>query len=272
MIHIKQKWKENLHEFREKEFNKIFNRFPHKVFPKILELGSGDGFQSKKLTLYAKKVIATDYLLEEQKNEPNVQRIQCDAENITKKFKKKEFDLIYSSNMMEHLQNPEKSVTESLQVLKDDGIIIHVMPNTLWKIFQLLFFHINLVIVGIEALLNNNIKTQIKKQKNITKKTENNPKRVKKYSLLRKIIWPIPHGEYPTNISELFMYRKKRWIHLFNKEANVLQVIKGPISTGYGFGCRPLKKLLEKIGLCTEYIYIIQKKHTESKYKKYFKP
>ena len=44
-------------------------------------------------------------------------------------FKDESFDLIYSTNVLEHVQNPEKVLKESIRVLKTGGFLQFVIPN-----------------------------------------------------------------------------------------------------------------------------------------------
>ena len=43
------------------------------------------------------------------------------------------FDLVFSSNMLEHVQNLELCMSECERVLRDDGVMLHTMPGRLWK-------------------------------------------------------------------------------------------------------------------------------------------
>ncbi len=49
------------------------------------------------------------------------------AENLP--FENESFDLIYSTNVLEHVQDPAKVLSESLRVLKKDGFLQFVIPN-----------------------------------------------------------------------------------------------------------------------------------------------
>ena len=44
-------------------------------------------------------------------------------------FEDESFDLIYSTNVLEHVQNPEKVLKESIRVLKKGGYLQFVIPN-----------------------------------------------------------------------------------------------------------------------------------------------
>ena len=44
-------------------------------------------------------------------------------------FEDESFDLVYSTNVLEHVENPEKVLNESLRVLKKGGFLQFVIPN-----------------------------------------------------------------------------------------------------------------------------------------------
>jgi ubiquinone/menaquinone biosynthesis C-methylase UbiE len=63
------------------------------------------------------------------------------AENLP--FENDEFDVVFSSHVLEHVNNEQKSLQEMKRVLKDDGILIIGMPTAsmaLINLFSKLFF------------------------------------------------------------------------------------------------------------------------------------
>lgn len=259
---MKAHWNERMHDLRSDEFKRIFNRFKKKEFQKTLELGAGDGFQTKLLKRYSICVTAADYNYSRLKKTRGVDYMQLDAEEAGKKFKKSSFDLVYSSNMLEHLNYPDKSLRGIHRILKDDGITIHTMPTPFWKFCQMVFHYPNLMVLFIQNI--RDLKGRMKQS------TTNNPKS-SKHSILRQIIWPVPHGAYNSNIIEFIKFRKKRWLHEFDKSGFVvIKVIKGPISSGYRFGFDTIRKILEKLGFASVYIYVAVKRGKVSRYAKNF--
>ena len=66
-------------------------------------------------------------LLLKEHNLPGDIVIQGNAENLP--FENDSFDLIYSTNVLEHVQNPKKVLEESVRVLKKGGFLQFVIPN-----------------------------------------------------------------------------------------------------------------------------------------------
>jgi Methylase involved in ubiquinone/menaquinone biosynthesis len=149
---IKTEWLPWLHNYRERELYLIFSKCPEKLFKKGLELGAGDGFQSTLLTKYFSKLISTDYnpnILRKESTE-SIEYHICDAEEVDKMFGKKEFDFVFSSNLLEHLPNPHRALRGIYEVLKDDGVTIHVMPSPFWKLCHLSLYIPNMCVRALE--------------------------------------------------------------------------------------------------------------------------
>lgn len=133
----------NFVRFREAEI--AFSFFPDFKFHLALELGAGDGGQSVTISKYCDKLICTEkdershvWLGQTilQRKLPNVDYRLCDAQDLSQ-FDDHMFDLIFSSNMLEHIPDVNKCIAECRRVLSDDGVMLHIMPNRWWKLFSL---------------------------------------------------------------------------------------------------------------------------------------
>ena len=111
-------------EIRQKEIEAIFKNIPESFFEHALELGAGDGVQSRLISKHATKLLSTDLNQDRliKTMHPRIDYDICDAENL--KYASGHFDLIYSSNLLEHLPNPKKAILEMKRVMKDGGLMI----------------------------------------------------------------------------------------------------------------------------------------------------
>ncbi len=88
----------------------------------IVILGCGDGVQSIHLSKKFQNLICTDIDMNKIrknfriKDISNISFLICDAENLAC-FPDNYFDIIFSSNMLEHIRNPEKCLAECKRVL-----------------------------------------------------------------------------------------------------------------------------------------------------------
>ena len=271
-MHFKPDWALYLNDIRTIGITKAFHNVPKKTFKEALELGAGNGFQSSLLTIYCNLLVSTEINDErlEIKDIKNVNYQICDALKIKDFFEEKKFDLIYSSNMLEHITEQEKVLQGCMHCLKDDGIIIHTMPSVFWKICQLFFFYPNLflnAIASIKRKILNKQRTPVKKN---TKGNNFDIKNQKKTKWKEKFIPPI-HGVSRTHLGEFMAFRKKHWISVFEKaDFNIINIRKGAVASGYGFGLNKFRALIDKLGLTSEYIYIAEKKGCDTHFESYF--
>jgi len=55
---------------------------------------------------------------------PPVRTEKCDGEELSKKFQEGSFDIVYSSNAIDHMYNPLRCITEMVWVVTKGGHII----------------------------------------------------------------------------------------------------------------------------------------------------
>ncbi|GIW60946.1 MAG: hypothetical protein KatS3mg087_2012 [Patescibacteria group bacterium] len=121
---------EYLRMIRSYELEQVASMLPEQG--RILELGAGTGYQAKLLAQRGYEVIAIDLKSSEYLHvrEWEVQvydgkHIPCDSESI---------DCVFSSNVLEHVQEPIVIHNEIRRILKPNGFAVHIMPNTLWRV------------------------------------------------------------------------------------------------------------------------------------------
>jgi len=99
---------------------------------RVLELGTGDGVQTAALRELFDEVTPTD---------PTpfgdvAGMIVADAANLP--FEDDSFDLIFSSNVLEHVEKLDEAFAEMKRVLAPGGVMIHSMPTGTWKVVQVI--------------------------------------------------------------------------------------------------------------------------------------
>ncbi len=125
---------EFLKKIREYELQKIIDKLPPKS--RILEIGGGSGWQAKILEDLGHKVSSIDIENSFYLNEKifNVQTY----DGVKIPFSNKEFDIIFSSNVLEHIKETNNYQKELYRVLKDEGLAIHIIPSATWRIWTIL--------------------------------------------------------------------------------------------------------------------------------------
>ena len=258
---FKADWQPYLRGLRRREIELIFGRCPPNAFAHGLELGAGDGFQSALLAPYVGKLVATDYRPQiiRRAAGPNITFATCDAERVDEQFDAASFDLIFSSNMMEHLPDPMRALNAMRTVLRDDGLAIHVIPSPFWKLCHLVGFYPNAVLTRLQRLSERGKAAAIPALSEDP--WDNNPKSgFAQRPYLARLLWPAAHGASGSNLAEFRLFSRGHWSALFEAAGfQVAAVLRGPVSSGYGFGWKRPRALLESIGCASEYVYITAK-------------
>jgi hypothetical protein len=144
-------------------------------------------------------------------------------------------------------------------VLRDDGIAIHVIPSPFWKLCHIIGFYPNAVLARAERLG----KRMARRAPTVLPEDawDNNPKSdVAPRPYLARLLWPAAHGASGSNLAEFRLFGQAHWREMFCAAGfRVAAVRPGPVSSGYGFGWDAARRLLERWGATSEYIYITVK-------------
>jgi len=212
-----------------------------------IEFGAGNCFLSNLIQNNFNNYLATDINEERlySSKKINVRRKILDIENISDK-ELENIDIIISSNLLEHINEIDKTLELIHKNSKKELIQIHIMPNVFWRLVSLiLFFPIKL----------NNL--LFKNKSNLKQSWNNNQKSKKKN---KSKFLPKPHGVSKYLITEFYCFSKYYWVNTFKKNNyKVIGIQKGPISSGYYIGLSNFKNLLFKIGFSTSNLYVIIK-------------
>tara|TARA_Y100000294_G_C8498307_1_gene313725 strand:+ start:258 stop:1025 length:768 start_codon:yes stop_codon:yes gene_type:complete len=253
---LKTNWKLYVENLRKREIEIILPYLTNRNIINGLEIGAGSGFQSRILTKYIDNLYCTE--LNDQrlikKQIDGIHYIIADAEMIDSNFKTEYFDFVFSSNLFEHLPSPQKAIRGLKKVLGTNGITIHIIPSPFNVIVRLLLWYPNLIVSSFDYIFSQKIlENRSKKSGNNIKLNRTNPK-------LKRLLIPQPHGVSRNIFSEIGDMNKKKWISQFEKEKlTIIKVIKGPVASGYGFGFNMFRRVCEKMGLASEFIYIFKK-------------
>lgn len=292
---LKADWPAYLRTLRRREIAMIFARCPQDAFACGLELGAGDGFQSTLLAPYACRLIASDYRPIDHRpviiNAPEgggpgtadgstgwlerVSFMTCDAERVDAAFAPQTFDLVFSSNMLEHLPDPGRALAGIHTVMTDDGIAVHVVPSPFWKVAHLVGFYVNAVVGRIDRRLRRSALAAAGSDQYVDtpdQEWDNNPKVASgQRSYLARLLWPAAHGASGSNLRELTLFTRRYWRGQFEAAGFCVAAMhRGPVSSGYGFGLDRLRTALERLGFSSEIIYITVKAGSQADRLRYF--
>ncbi len=114
---------------------------------KILDMGCGEGVWTYEFAKFTapENVFASDYdpeqierlKAESQKLKASIPQenfVACPGEALA--FEDNTFDIVFHNEVLEHVQDDQKTIDECLRVLKPGGLMIFFTPNTLWPFEQ----------------------------------------------------------------------------------------------------------------------------------------
>ena len=119
----------HLEHIRRHELSVVCNVFQRKG--RLLEIGAGTGWQAKALQELGYDVSAIDLSTSNLKNDRIWPITDYDGKTIP--FENNSFDIVYSSNVLEHIEHYSEFQKEIHRVLKKNGVVIHVLPSSSWR-------------------------------------------------------------------------------------------------------------------------------------------
>jgi len=193
---------------------------------KVLELGGGNGYQAHLMSLFGCEVTSID--IATRKSSPKTYYAVQDYDGERIPFTDKSFDMVFSSSVLEHVRDLPTTLSEIHRVLKSNGLAVHVLPNCSWRFWTSIahyLFVIKYVFghhqgedeLGMSSL----------KEKEQSKGMMH---------LVKRAMFPGPHGNYSNAFSELYYFSKRRWETIFKKNGfDILNIMGNNLFyTGYG--------------------------------------
>jgi len=200
---------EDLHYIRDDELNLLAQYLPSGAT--VLELGAGTGYQARELTKRGFDVKAIDVPTSSYCASRVYPVTDYDGRAIP--FPDASFDVVFSSNVLEHVADLPSLLAEMRRVLKPGGRGIHAMPTTTWRWWTTVAGFIDCV-PFVSATL-------------VGRAPPDSSQRNPLVAFARGIVtrWvPRPHGRSGNAFSELVTFSKRHWVDQF--ERNGFEVIR----------------------------------------------
>lgn len=199
---------EFLHIVREYEINEICKYFTPGA--SILEIGGGTGYQAKQLAARGFEVCAIDVAASNYRNDRVFPVLEYDGNTFP--FEDGIFDIVFSSNALEHFASLEQFHRESRRVLKPDGFCIHVMPSASWRLWTGIAGYIELV-QRLFALL----PALAPRSFCISELKRPAAGLLSMARVARAYAIPPRHGETGNAFTELWTFSRRHWIKHFHR-------------------------------------------------------
>jgi SAM-dependent methyltransferase len=238
---------------RQRDLIQISNSFPGVIMGRIIEIGSGSGVVSDQLNQLADEVVLTDV----NPRVENLGIIRCEVGALP--FRDSEFQCVYSSNVLEHVDDLPAAMAEMKRVLSADGAMIHSMPTVSWKLLQLLTHPFG----SVKAIWSNRygrtasaIESSDQQQ---TAHQDRSPRNIA--TRIKDVIIAPVHGVGGSHFDELRRFSKHRWVMEFEKAGLMVVKTEGLFFHSpyrlFPYRFKLVREFLSRIGLATVRSYLV---------------
>ncbi len=213
---------QHLKRIREYEAGEVLPWLPARG--NMLEIGAGAGWQAGRFAQAGLRVFAVELAGSEYLPHTRFPTIRYDGHTLP--FADGTFDVVYSSNVLEHVPHIEAFQQEILRVLRPAGRVIHVLPTPAWRLATSLAHYL----FAARYLLSPTRRRHGTPRPADT--TTVPPPRTR--SRLRSLL-PSRHGEFGNWVTELYYFSKSRWEGQFSRAGFRVDACRsiGLFYTGY---------------------------------------
>lgn len=203
--------------------------------PRILELGSGTGWQARQLADHGYRVEAIDIAASNYAEEQIWPITVYDGRNIP--FPDAHFDVLLSSNVLEHIPHLAEFHDEMRRVIKPRGVALHLVPSGTWRLWTNLAHYPFVAKSAVRAVL-----ARLARTANGTGRAAGgasasggeraperapSPARRSVPTLLRGALLPARHGETGNALSEVYHFSRLGWRRLFERNGWTVRQASG---------------------------------------------
>lgn len=248
---------EFLHVIREFEYRKIIGYLEPGA--RVLEIGGGTGYQAKRLTQDGFDVASIDVAdsVYADKQEFPVQAY----DGRVFPFPDASFDIVFSSNVLEHVKDLEQLHSEERRVLKPGGYCLHVMPTGAWRFWTNVAHYVELcqrLLLAMPRLIPRGFsRTALLDALRVAREMA---------GLLKYYLVVPRHGEVGNALTEVVTFSRRHWLRHFARHNFAIQQVAptglfytGHMVFGKGFSIPLRQKLSEWLGSACV-IYRVQPK------------
>jgi len=199
----------NLHQYRAYEFNFVANKYflTKGKDAKVLDFGSGDGFIIRQLKSIDFRFVKGVEIFDSNYTPSENSEISFYDGDINNFPALGDFDIIHSSNVLEHLEDPLEYLYFFNNLLTNNGIQVHIVPTHFWKLYNSLFYYIKVLIYLIRMFFISS--DNRKSTKSTYKNAQKNNKKESRFFIGR-------HGARGTSFGELSLFNPKSYKKQFD--------------------------------------------------------
>lgn len=223
---------------------------------RALEIGAAGGFQAALLAPHFAEVEAVDL----------PQSIPAEGaafpvrpyDGCRLPFPDRSFDMVFSSNVLEHIPHVEAFQAEIRRVLKPRGRAVHVLPSATWRLWTIATHYLDL-----PARVVARLRARSSPETHSSGAPQDEVGRAGRSPVLNALFeWR--HGERGCTLGELYLFSRPAWTRLFRRNGFAVEQAAplGLFYTGYalcgeGLGIRARRRLARVLGSATV-LYVLR--------------
>ena len=202
---------EHLNKLRCYEIERVVRHLT--IGAKVLEIGAGTGRQAAELAARGFKVTAIEVTSSNYAAERLFDIVDYDGQTIP--FPDSSFDIVFSSNVLEHVPDLATMHAEIRRVLVPGGFCVHVLPTHSWRFWTTLMAFPDALLYASTTFRNLIPRPSLSAE-------EANRLASSWWNVAKRCASPLlqhRHGERGNIISELWLFHPSWWRHNFAENA-----------------------------------------------------
>lgn len=203
-----------LEELRSAESEAALAQLMPRVSPpaRLVEIGGGSGWQAREFAKAGYDVLSFDVSSSEYAHRQVFPVQDYDGHKLP--VETSSADIIFSSNVLEHIPHVVTFQKEMLRVLRPNGIAVHILPTANWRFWTTLT-HYPWVVAKLARQLGPGIKNQAPQQPSSFEHHATPPNHGSLVGKIRNNLLPPRHGEFGSVVTEHYYFSRGRWKRLF---------------------------------------------------------
>ena len=185
------------------ELDQVLRLFPPAC--KVLEIGAGAGWQARVLSESGHAVEAID--VSESLYATHREFPVREYGGVRIPYPDHEFDVVFSSNTLEHIPRVEFFQEEIRRVLRPGGVVVHIVPTASWRLWTSLAHYVFILRMALTllGLRNSEVDSNLIEHKRARRTIA---------ELAFKVLISPRHGERGSALSELWLFSRFGWRRL----------------------------------------------------------
>lgn len=203
---------EFIRELRARELETILTRL--RPGSRLLEIGGGNGVQAKALADRGYSVVSIDIPSSRYRAQRVFPVIEYDGATLP--FADASFDVVFTSNVLEHVPHLARMHREIARVLRPEGYAVHVMPTAAWRFWTLLTWYpggVQAVADGLKRAVPRGFGAELRRIAHLRHVA----------NLVLTYAFPRRHGETGTAVSELWTFSRRAWRRNFRRNGYAVE-------------------------------------------------